>query len=83
VIAERLAKALIVAGVEKERIAALPTQQEAMFAAARLARAGDALVVFGTDVRKSVPELRSAFNALTLRDQPDFEGAAQPMPSPS
>lgn len=49
------------AGVEKHQIASAPTQLEALEIAARTAESGDLLVILGTDVRTSLPELRRAF----------------------
>ena len=60
-IARYLEHALIQAGIATEQIASAWTQQDALVTAARIAGPDDFLVIFGTDVRKSLPQLRSAF----------------------
>jgi cyanophycin synthetase len=64
-IARRLEQALLTAGNRADQIASAPTQQRAFEIAAKLVNSDDLLVVLGTDVRKSIGDLRSAFG---LRD---------------
>ena len=60
-IASRLADALEGAGVSSDRIDRRDTLPAALEAAVGLVQPGDLLVIFGTDVRTSLPLLRSAF----------------------
>jgi UDP-N-acetylmuramyl tripeptide synthase len=64
-IARRLEQALLTAGIRADQIASAPTQQRAFEIAAKLVNSDDLLVILGTDVRKSIGDLRSAFG---LRD---------------
>ncbi len=60
-IAWRLKHGLMTAGIREDQIASAPTQERALEIAAKIAGPGDLLIVLGTDVRKSILDLRSAF----------------------
>ena len=53
---------LLTAGIREDQIASAPTQERALEIAAKVASSDDLLVVLGTDVRKSIGDLRSAFD---------------------
>jgi cyanophycin synthetase len=61
-IARRLEHGLLTAGTREDQIASAPTQKRALEIAAKVASSDDLLVVLGTDVRKSIGDLRSAFD---------------------
>jgi cyanophycin synthetase len=61
-IARRLEHGLLTAGVREDQIASALTQERALEIAAKVVSADDLLVVFGTDVRKSIGHLRTAFD---------------------
>jgi len=60
-IARSLEQGLIEAGVSRDQIASALTQQDALVIAARTAKPDDFLVVLGTEVKQSLPDLRRAF----------------------
>jgi hypothetical protein len=60
-IARRLESGLLTAGIREDQIASALTQERAFEIAAKVAGSDDLLVVLGTDVRKSIGDLRSAF----------------------
>ena len=61
-IVRRLEHGLLTAGVREDQIASAFTQERALEIAAKVANSDDLLVVLGTDVKKSIGDLRSAFD---------------------
>jgi cyanophycin synthetase len=63
-IVARLTRALADAGVAPDAVHRAETPAEAMRISAALSRPGDLIVVFGSNVRTALPQLRAAFAAL-------------------
>jgi cyanophycin synthetase len=61
-IVRRLEHGLLTAGVREDQIASAFTQERALEIAAKVANSDDLLVVLGTDVKKSIGDLRRAFD---------------------
>ena len=65
-VAGRLAKALIKKGIESNKIIQCLTPEDAMAYAAKLAKPDDFIAVFGSYTRTSLPQIRNAFEAISV-----------------